>query len=346
MFAVEEGRWAGRNSELVWVLVLFSSQTWHSWLHHSLLFETNSDVIELDLSDMYERPERSRPIKKHATNEKKSRCSKMDEQREQEENERAGTSLSACTRPLPSLDPNGKWNGLHGWVRERYVPKVTHWHDAPRIHVNCVQSAPLSSRLLQESADRLRNLSRKPLVTEVLSLICMRPYSLQPLPRALAFPFPCAAFSPHVFVIDRRICNSLRRWSLSTVQVYAARAGRSCCVVGLACGMQRLFQSTWNEGIAVSVTSPKMPLAADTWGVPLKNTTRFTESSNVIRNEKTAEHIINVQSSSASSQVRIEYRLCASGCDSAFSFFRSFVSQPTSRAPTRFAFSRSGLFTP
>ena len=47
----------------------------------------------------------------------------------------------------------------------------------------------------------------------------------------------------------------------------------------------------------------------------------------------------NVQSSSASSRVRIEICLCASGCDSAFSFFRSFVSQPTSRARTRFSFS-------
>ena len=47
----------------------------------------------------------------------------------------------------------------------------------------------------------------------------------------------------------------------------------------------------------------------------------------------------DVQSSSVSPQVRIEYCLCMSGCDLAFSFFHSFVSQPTSRALTHFSFS-------
>ncbi|KAG8216529.1 hypothetical protein J3R82DRAFT_6646 [Butyriboletus roseoflavus] len=145
------------------------------------LIETDSDVIELDFADMSALSDPD-AFEKHTAKGKKSRRSKKDQQKEREEIEKSWDvpAPMRVVSPVPG-PPKGMPNGRAKRAAQpecanNVVPKVV--HDAPKININGAQLALLSSLAEQDNTDRLRNLSRKDFVTEVLSLIYVRPYSL------------------------------------------------------------------------------------------------------------------------------------------------------------------------
>ncbi|KAH0834895.1 hypothetical protein J3R83DRAFT_10541 [Lanmaoa asiatica] len=143
------------------------------------LIETDSDVIELDFADTSALSDPD-AFEKHVAKGKKSKRSKRDQQKEREEIEKSWdvpAPMRVCS-PVsgpPTGMPNGKakpHTQLEYTINT--VPKAVHASaaaDAPKININGAQSALLSSLASQDNPGRLRNLSRKDFVTEVLSLI-------------------------------------------------------------------------------------------------------------------------------------------------------------------------------
>ena len=155
------------------------------------LVETDSDVIELDFADMSALSDPD-AFEKHASKGKKPRRSKRDQQKEREEIEKSW-DVPASLRPAspvsrpPTGMPNGKAKrpaqpeAPNASANANPVPKQTpaNTHaDTPKININGAQSALLSSLASEDASSRLRNLSRKDFVSEVLSLIYVRPPSL------------------------------------------------------------------------------------------------------------------------------------------------------------------------
>lgn len=183
------------------------------------LIETDSDVIELDFADTSALSDPD-AFAKHTAKGKKSRRSKKDQQKEREEIEkswdipapiRVASPISLPPTGMPSM-PNGKAKrAAQPECTNNTVPKPAHTSapaDTPKININGAQSALLSSLASQDDADRLRNLSRKDFVTEVLSLIYVRyPFHLP------SFTFPL--FAQSAFVITDE--QAIRRRPLSTV---------------------------------------------------------------------------------------------------------------------------------
>ena len=149
------------------------------------LVETDSDVIELDFADTSALSDPD-AFEKHTAKGKKSRRSKKDQQKEREEIEKSW-DVPAPLRvasPVPG-PPMGMTNGkakhpAQPECANNAVPKQAHASahaDAQKININGAQSALLASLTSQDNAGRLRDLSRKDFVTEVLSLIYVRPVS-------------------------------------------------------------------------------------------------------------------------------------------------------------------------
>jgi hypothetical protein len=148
------------------------------------LVETDSDVIELDFADMSALSDPD-AFEKYAAKGKKSRRSKKDQQKEREEIEKswdvpAPLGMGSPAPGPPTAMPNGKAKRpAHPEFANNVVPKQVHASahaDAPKINVNGTHSALLSSLASEDTAGRLRHLSRKDFVTEVLSLIYVRPF--------------------------------------------------------------------------------------------------------------------------------------------------------------------------
>ncbi|KAF8434868.1 hypothetical protein L210DRAFT_972064 [Boletus edulis BED1] len=143
------------------------------------LVETDSDVIELDFADTSALSDPD-AFEKHASKGKKPRRSKRDQRKEREEIEKSWDvpAPQRAASPIPS-PPTGMLNGKAKRHAQpelviNSVPKQVHTSkhdDAPKININGAQSALLSSLASEDTAGRLRNLSRKDFVTEVLSLI-------------------------------------------------------------------------------------------------------------------------------------------------------------------------------
>ena len=158
------------------------------------LIETDSDVIELDFADMSALSDPD-ALEKHTAKGKKARRSKKDQQKEREEIEKSWDvpAPMRVVSPVPGPPtgmPNGKAKrATPSEHANNIVPKLV--HDTTKINMNGAQLALLSSLASQDNADRLRNLSRKDFVSEVLSLIYVRSYSLSPCPSV----FPCRIIS-------------------------------------------------------------------------------------------------------------------------------------------------------
>lgn len=150
------------------------------------LIEIDSDVIELDFADTSALSDPD-AFEKHASKGKKSRRSKRDQQKEREEIEKSWDvpALLPVATPAPSLPmgiPNGKVKRpapsepvANAATKQAHASTPT---NAPKININGAESALLSSLASEDTTGRLRNLSRKDFVTEVLSLIYVRPVSL------------------------------------------------------------------------------------------------------------------------------------------------------------------------
>lgn len=148
------------------------------------LVETDSDVIELDFADMSALSDPD-AFEKHAAKGKKSKRSKKDQQKEREEIEKswdvpASLRVSSPAPGPPTGMPNGKAKRpAQPECVNNAVPKQAHASghaDASKVNINGAQSALLASLASQDDAGRLRDVSRKDFVTEVLSLIYVRPH--------------------------------------------------------------------------------------------------------------------------------------------------------------------------
>ena len=123
-------------------------------------------------------------FERHIAKGKKAKRAKKDQQKEREEIEKSWDVPAPLRVPSPvpappTSMPNGKAKRpAHPESANNAVPKQVHASahaDTPKIDVNGVQSAFLSSLASEDTAGRMRNLSRKDFVTEVLSLIYVRP---------------------------------------------------------------------------------------------------------------------------------------------------------------------------
>ncbi|KAF9226414.1 hypothetical protein BS17DRAFT_815258 [Gyrodon lividus] len=148
------------------------------------LVETDSDVLELDFADTSALSDPD-AFEKQVANKAKNRQrrGKKDRQKEREEIERswdvpgplrvASPPISACA-PAPNPPPmvNGKAKYHVRSESSNSVSQSTdaHAHSA-KVDMSGVQSSLLSVLVSQENSDRLRSLSRKDFVSEVLSLI-------------------------------------------------------------------------------------------------------------------------------------------------------------------------------
>ena len=159
------------------------SELWPYPRHPLVETDSDSDVIELDFADMSALSDPD-AFEKYAAKGKKSRRSKKDQQKEREEIEKSWDFPAPLRVPSPvpgppTAMPNGKAKRpAHPESANNAVPKQVHASahaDTPEINVNGTQSALLSSLASEDTAGRLRNLSRKDFVTEVLSLIYVRP---------------------------------------------------------------------------------------------------------------------------------------------------------------------------
>ncbi|KAF8555821.1 hypothetical protein OG21DRAFT_1507325 [Imleria badia] len=143
------------------------------------LVETDSDVIELDFADTSALSDPD-AFERHVSKGKKSRRSKKDQQKEREEIEKSWDVPAPLRVPSPvagplTVMPNGKAKrpAQPESATTNPVPKQApaNTHAEPKININGAQSALLSSLASEDPTGRLRNLSRKDFVTEVLSLI-------------------------------------------------------------------------------------------------------------------------------------------------------------------------------
>lgn len=222
------------------------------------LIETDSDVIELDFADMSVLSDPD-AFEKHTAKGKKPRRSKKDQQKEREEIEKSWDVpapvrvVSPAPGPRTANMPNGKAKrAVQPECANNAAPKpdlASAPTDAPKLNINGTQSALLSSLASQDNADRLRNLSRKDFVTEVLSLIYVR--HLFPSP-------PCHTFTHARFRDDRRTRNSLTTFiggmRLKPVERHCvAWAWRVSCVV---CRVGACMRS-----LVCSISPPTLQLA-------------------------------------------------------------------------------------
>lgn len=146
------------------------------------LVETDSDVIELDFADMSALSDPD-AFERHVAKGKKSRRSKRDQQKEREEIEKswdvpAPLRVFSPAPGPPAGMPNGKAKrSAQPQSTNNAAPKqvlASAHADLPKVNVNGLQSALLSSLASEDTTGRLRNLSRKDFVSEVLSLIYVR----------------------------------------------------------------------------------------------------------------------------------------------------------------------------
>lgn len=142
------------------------------------LVETDSDVIEIDFADMSALSDPD-AFERHIAKGKKAKRTKKDQQKEREEIEKswdvpAPVRLASPVPGPPTGLPNGKAKHPAPECVGSAVLKQALATDAPKININGAQSALLVSLGSQDNAGRLRDLSRKDFVTEVLSLIYVR----------------------------------------------------------------------------------------------------------------------------------------------------------------------------
>lgn len=200
------------------------------------LVETDSDVIELDFADTSALSDPD-AFEKHAAKGKKTRRSKKDQQKEREEIEKSWDvpvplGVPSPTPGPPAGIPNGKsTRPTQPENATNAIPKQIH-PDASKININGAQSALLTSLTSQDHAGRLRDLSRKDFVTEVLSLIYVRPVSRSVSVRCVFWAYRCC-----VLTDEQAIC----RRPLSAVYV---SCGLSSPLLGmLSDDGERLVQS-------------------------------------------------------------------------------------------------------
>ncbi|KAG9311631.1 hypothetical protein JVU11DRAFT_7863 [Chiua virens] len=144
------------------------------------LIETDSDVIELDFADTSALSDPD-AFERHTAKSKKARRSKRDQQKEREEIEKSwDVPASLCVAPPTPAPPMAMPNGKAKRPQQpesannpatKQVQMSGQAELSKLLNVNGAQSALLSALPSQDNAGRLRELSRKDFVSEVLSLI-------------------------------------------------------------------------------------------------------------------------------------------------------------------------------